>query len=141
MHFDATRRILYIFGEIRRWKTRNEELYEAIKGSGYEKDELLIADSADPRSIADIRTYGANIRGAEKQKDSVRYSMKFLENLTEIVIDPARCPYTAEEFLNYEFEQNSQGEYISAYPDADNHAVDSVRYALNLVYRRHGEGK
>ncbi len=141
MHFDATRRILYIFGEVRRWKTRNEELYEAIKACGYDKEELLIADSANPGSIADIRAYGANVRGAQKGKDSVRYSMRVLENLTEIVIDHERCPYTAEEFISYEYEQNSQGEYISEYPDANNHAIDSARYGLGLVIVRHGGGK
>jgi PBSX family phage terminase large subunit len=140
MYYNSGSRTLYIFGEVRKWKTSNEQLYKDIKETKlYDGTELLIPDSAEPKSIADFRKYGANVRGAEKGADSVRYSMRWLENLTQIVIDPKRCPYTAEEFIAYEYEQNKDGEYISEYPDRNNHAIDSVRYALNLQWRRMGE--
>jgi phage terminase large subunit len=99
---------------------------------------LIIADSAEPKSIADFREYGANIRGAEKGPDSVNYSMKWLQSLAKIVIDPARAPHHAQEFSEYELEQDRNGEFISAYPDKNNHAIDDVRYALNLLWRRPG---
>jgi phage terminase large subunit len=106
---------------------------------GLTKNDLLICDSAEPKSVADMREYGANARGAEKGQDSVRYSMRWLENLTSIVIDPTRAPYTSQEFIAYEYEQNKQGEIISEYPDKDNHAIDSVRYALNNLWRQRGQ--
>jgi phage terminase large subunit len=65
--------------------------------------------------------------------------MKWLQSLKKIVIDNKRCPYTAEEFLNYEHEMNKDGEYISDYPDKDNHGIDAVRYALNRVWKRRGQ--
>lgn len=136
--FNAAQRILYIYGEVRRWKTSNENLYKDMLANGYNSADLLIADSSEPRSIADLRTFGATVRGAEKSQVAVRYQMRWLENLTSIVIDPERCPYAAEEFSSYEYEQNSQGEYISEYVDANNHAIDSTRYALNLVINRKG---
>jgi phage terminase large subunit len=139
MHYDAARMTLYIFGEYRGFKHSNRELYDKIIEAGYKPEQLLIPDSAEPKSIADFRAYGAHVRGAEKGPESVRYSMKWLQSLVKIVIDNERCPYTAQEFLNYEHEINKDGEYVSEYPDKDNHAIDAVRYATNLIWRRRGQ--
>ena len=99
----------------------------------------MIADSAEPKSIGDIRAYGCTCRGAEKGPESVTYSMKWLQGLTEIVIDNVRAPYTAAEILFYEYERTKAGEVFNAYPDANNHAIDAVRYATNLIWRKRGE--
>jgi hypothetical protein len=45
----------------------------------------------------------------------------------------------AREFLDYELEQDKDGNYISAYPDKNNHCIDRTRYAHNLVWRRRGQ--
>lgn len=139
MHYDAARRILYIFGEVREWKKSNEALYKILTENGYNRTDLLIADSAEPKSVGDFRAYGANCRGAEKGAESVKYSMKWLQGLTAIVIDNKRAPYHAEEFLNYEYERTKDGEIISEYPDKNNHAIDDVRYATNKIWMRRGE--
>lgn len=140
MHFDSARRDLYIFGEIREWKKSNQDLYKILVDSKlYNPDDMLIADSAEPKSVNDFRAYGANCRGAEKGPESVRYSMKWLQGLHAIIIDQKRAPYHAEEFLNYEFERTKDGEIISEYPDKNNHAIDDTRYATNLIWRRKGE--
>jgi len=89
--------------------------------------------------VADFREYGASARGAEKGPESVKYSIKWLQALKAIVIDNERCPYTAEEFLEYEYEQDPDGNYISEYPDRNNHAIDSARYGTNLIWRRRGQ--
>lgn len=139
VHYDAARRKLYIFGELRTWKKSNRELYDELIEYGLRDADLIIADSAEPKSVADFRQFGANCRGAEKGKDSVKYSMRWLQGLTEIVIDPKRAPYHAEEFVNYEYERTKDGEIISAFPDANNHAIDSVRYATNYIWRQRGQ--
>jgi len=59
--------------------------------------------------------------------------------LAKIVIDPVRCPNTAREFERYEYEQDKDGNYISAYPDRDNHHIDAVRYGMNLIWRKRGQ--
>ena len=66
------------------------------------------------------------------------YSMKWLASLTKIVIDPNRCPKSAEEFSTYEYQQDKDGNYISGYVDANNHCIDSVRYGLNGVWKKKG---
>lgn len=140
MHYDAARRVLYIFGEMREWKKSNEALHTQLLSTGlYANEDLLIADSAEPKSVGDFRAYGSNCRGAEKGPDSVKYSMKWLQGLTAIVIDPARAPYHAQEFGEYEYERTKDGEIISEFPDKNNHAIDDTRYATNLIWKRRGE--
>ena len=83
--------------------------------------------------------WGSCMRGAEKGAGSVEYSMKWLSSLAKIVIDQRRCPTAAQEFSTYEFEQDKDGNYISGYVDANNHTIDSIRYALNNVWRKRGQ--
>ena len=68
--------------------------------------------------------------GAKKGKDSVNRSMKWLQDLDEIVIDKHRTPNAHKEFTLYEYDMDRNGNYISRYPDKNNHYIDSVRYAL-----------
>ena len=140
MHYDAARRTLYIFDEYRANKMSNAATWNAlVLTKGVTGQDLITADSAEPKSVADYRQYGSTCRGAEKGPDSVRYGMKWLQSLVRIVIDPARCPHTAREFSNYEYERTEQGEVMNSFPDADNHSIDSVRYAMERVYKRKGQ--
>ena len=100
---------------------------------------MIISDSDEDKSTGDYRSYGLLARGAEKGPGSVDYSMKWLQSLREIVIDNKRCPETAREFLDYEYERDKEGNVISGYPDKDNHSIDAVRYALNRVWKRRGQ--
>ena len=131
---------LYIFDELRAIKTSNAELWRRLQEEkGMTESDPIIADSAEPKSVSDLRSYGCSCRGAEKGPDSVRYSMKWLQSLKAIVIDPARCPETAREFTHYEYERTADGDVVSGYPDANNHSIDAVRYALNRVWKRKGQ--
>jgi len=53
-----------------------------------------------------------------------------LQSLDEIIIDKRRCPNATREFVGYEYEMNKNGQFISKYPDKDNHFIDQERYAL-----------
>lgn len=140
MHFDPKHLDLYIFREYNTLKTRNavvfEELYDELKL--VRKDEQVIADSAEEKSIADFKAYGAFIRGAEKGPESVRYGIKWLQGLNHIYIDKRTCPLTYFEFSTYEYEQDRDGNFISSYPDKNNHSIDGVRYALQKYCNRKG---
>ena len=139
MQYDAAQRTLYIFDEITLNKQGNEETARIVK-KRIGENERVIADSAEPKSVADYRKYGINCAGAEKGPGSVEYSMKWLQSLNRIVIDPKRCPETRREFSGYEYERNRQGDIISGYPDANNHHIDAVRYGLEPIWRRPGNG-
>ena len=56
----------------------------------------------------------------------------------KIVIYPKRTPNARDEFVSYEFEKNKDDEWISGYPDANNHLIDALRYALERVYKQFG---
>ncbi|MCZ9312805.1 MAG: terminase large subunit, partial [Methanocorpusculum sp.] len=77
--------------------------------------------------------------GAIKGPDSVRYGIKWLQSLKKIVIDPVTCPETKKEFTGYEYERTADGEIMSGYHDEDNHSIDSVRYAMERVWKRKGQ--
>ena len=140
LHFDRKHLDLYIFREYNTVKTRNEEVYNILYNDMklVTNDEQVTADSAEPKSIADFKAYGAFIRPAEKGPESVRYGIKWLQSLRHIYIDKKECPETYREFVNYEYEQDRDGNFISAYPDADNHGIDATRYALEKYYNRKG---
>lgn len=140
VHYDAGRRTLYIFDELTRRRTSNQDTAALVKARLQSPDELITADSAEEKSVSDYRAYGLMCRGAEKGPGSVNYSMKWLQSLGKIVIDPARCPDTAKEFLEYEYERDAKtGEVLQGYPDINNHHIDAVRYATNRIWKRRGQ--
>ncbi len=137
MHYDRMRRRLYLFVEISGLGLFNRQLWE--KAQRY-NDIWTIADSAEPKSIDELRSFGMKIRGAKKGPGSVEFGIKFLQDLEQIIIDPARCPLAAKEFINYALEADRNGIVKSQFPDKDNHSCDCVRYALedDMVQRRKG---
>lgn len=139
VHYDAARRTLYIYGELTAYKRGNQETATMLTEAGVTQEDRITADSAEPKSIADYKNYGFFCRGAEKGPGSVDYSMKWLQSLLHIVIDPARCPDTWKEFVEYEYERTKDGDLMSGYPDANNHHIDAVRYATEPVWKRRGQ--
>jgi PBSX family phage terminase large subunit len=133
MHYDKKHETLYIFDEIYQQKLSNRR---AAKFISYRKPMRPIkADSAEPKSIAELRELGLSVDGAIKGPDSVDFGIRWLQNLTAIVIDKERCPNTYREFATYEYERTKDGQFISAYPDKNNHAIDAVRYGMSDVMR------
>lgn len=139
-HFVPERLDLYIFAEYNTLLKRNEtvfhELYDELKL--VDRKEQVIADSAEEKSVADFKAYGAFIRPAEKGPESVRYGIKWLQGLNHIYIDKRRCPCTWFEFSTYEYEQDKDGNFISSYPDKNNHSIDACRYSLQKYWARKG---
>lgn len=138
-HYYPADKHLYIFDEYRTYKTSNYDTARYLMDVKKVKEEdSLIADSAEMKSVGDYRDFGLGCRGAVKGPGSVAASMKWLQSLKTITIDPTRCPETAKEFFGYQYEKDKKGEIINAYPDKDNHAIDAVRYATNLQWTRRG---
>ena len=139
VQYDAARRTLYVFDELTRRRTSNEDTALLIRGK-VQQGEEVIADNAENKSIADYKAMGIPCRATEKGAGSVVYSTKWLQSLHKIVIDPVRCPDTAREFTRYEYERDKRtGEVLQGYPDLDNHHIDAIRYATNRVWKRKGQ--
>lgn len=134
MHYNAKHEDLYIFDELYQQKLTNKRAAEMIKQK-YNSCRI-IADSAEPKSIVEMRGFSLNITGARKGPDSVEHGMKWLQERAHIYIDKQRCPNTYKEFVNYEYERNKDGQFISAYPDKNNHAIDDIRYAMEKEMAR-----
>ncbi len=141
--YDPARKVLYIYEELTRLRTSNADtaklLIDRKVCQDSDAEEYLTADSAEPKSCGDYRAAGLPCREAEKGPGSVRAGMKWLQSLSAIVIDPGRCPDTAREFSEYEYEADKRtGEVLEGYPDTANHHIDAVRYAMNRVWKRRG---
>ena len=139
MHYSAAKRTLYIFAEERAHKSSNQKTAGLVLRH-IQPNELVICDSAEPKSVDDYKDMGIpSARGAHKGGGSVDYSMKWLQSLNAIIIDPVRCPHTLKEFSDYEYDKDKEGNVISGYPDRDNHNIDAVRYGMEPVWKRRGQ--
>ena len=136
LHYDRARETIYLMDEIYQNKLTNEASGNIIIQRGY-KDAYITCDSAEPKSVTDYRAMGLPAKAAVKGPRSVDYGMKWLQR-RKIVIDRKRTPNAYNEFVNYEYERNKDGDIISGYPDANNHLIDATRYALERISRQMG---
>ena len=136
LHYDRARETIYLMDEIYQNKLTNEASGNIIIQRGY-KDAYITCDSAEPKSVADYRTMGLPAKAAVKGPGSVDYGMKWLQR-RKIVIDRKRTPNAYNEFVNYEYDRNKDGDIISGYPDENNHLIDATRYAVERISRRMG---
>lgn len=153
--YDSKHDTVYLIDEIYKKHLSNNELADAIKAKGYEytgqyekagyfgsyevykEKQVIVCDSAEPKSINDLRNGGLKCIACQKYPGSVLYGIKWLQN-RRIVIDPARTPNAHREFIQYEYCTTKDGEFLADVPDANNHTIDAVRYALDRIINRRG---
>ena len=146
--FDKKHDTVYLLAEIYGRKLSNRELAERIIEKNLDADGVreiylgsgtpticrnklqVICDSAEPKSIQDLRSYQIKAAACRKYPGSVMYGIKWLQN-RKIVIDPARTPNAYREIISYEYEHDKDGNFLSSVPDKDNHTIDALRYALD----------
>lgn len=123
---------IYIFDEFGSTGKTNKELAQILTDMGLSKS-VIMADSAEPKSIAEIKAEGINkIRACAKGKDSILHGIQKLQNY-QIIIHP-KCSGIIEEFENYTFEQDKATGYYTNKPIDDyNHYIDALRYSLQCV--------
>lgn len=145
MHYDDRTNKLYIWDELYLWKHGNFEAFEKTKEHMADKGlniytDRIIADSAEPKSVADWHKWGANMRGAIKGRGSRDAGYKWLQSLAEIVIDPKRAPHAADEFTLYEYELDKRsGEILEGYPEGQpDHFIALTRYTTEHIWRHAG---
>lgn len=134
-HYDKTRRKLYLFDEIYGVKISNRKLAELMKAKKMNRA-VTTFDSAEPKSIDEVRDLGLPAKGAKKGQGSVEYGEKWLDDLDEIIIDPYRCPNTAREFESIDYQVDKDGNTKAKLEDKDNHSIDAVRYMCEDEMRK-----
>lgn len=148
--YDRRTQTVYILDEIVKRGCSNTEIADMIKAKGYDKaapaeyytsplggdiyqtKQLIICDSAEPKSIADLRKQGIKAKECKKYPGSVNYGIRWLQS-KRIIIDPRRTPHAFKEFTEYEYEQTKDGEFLASVPDKANHLIDSTRYSLDML--------
>lgn len=103
---------------------------------GIEKH-VVRADSARPETISYVKRNGIpRIEPAKKGPGSVEDGIQFIRSFREIIIHP-RCKQTINEFDLYSYKiDRLTGDVLTDIIDANNHLVDSLRYALEPLIRR-----
>ena len=126
---DTVKRKIYVCGEYVKRGMRNDEIADTMIDLGLHKDKSY-GDSAEPKSIDEIKTKGVNIDPTVKGKDSVIHGIQWIQQY-ELVVDE-RCFKVIEELDNYTWQKDKKtGEYINEPVDTFNHTIDAIRYGLN----------
>lgn len=119
---------LWVFDEMYKKGLSNKDIYNNVVEMGFVKEQI-IADSAEPKSIDELKYYGIRrIQGAKKGKDSINNGIQWIQDL-EIIIHP-RCVNFLTEISNYQWDTDKFGNKINKPIDCFNHLMDAMRYAL-----------
>lgn len=98
----------------------------------------IIADSAEPKSIAELKRYGFNIRGAKKGRDSIVYGLSIM--LEQELFVTRRSTHLREELDRYTWKKDREGNALNVPIDAWNHCIDAVRYLVMTRLGKRSEG-
>lgn len=131
-HYDKKKNGIYAIDEYYGQKISNRQYAKWLHEKGYASDTIL-ADSAEPKSIAELKTEHniPHIKGVKKGPDSVEYGEQWLDDLDFICIDPLRTPKIAWEFENIDYQTDKDGNPKPRLEDKNNHAIDATRYAFS----------
>ena len=112
----------------------NSDIARKLTQCGITKQMRIIADSAEPKSIEDLKRAGFNIDGATKGADSIRNS---IDTLKQFKLNLSRRSVnTIKEFRNYKWVEGKPNVPVDFY----NHSIDAIRYvALNLINKNVGK--
>lgn len=125
---DTANKKIYVMSEYVKKGMLNEEIADTMINLGLSKDKSY-GDSAEPKSIAEIRIKGVNIESTVKGKDSIIHGIQWIQNY-ELIVDE-RCFKVREELENYTWKKDKKtGEYINEPVDTFNHTIDAIRYGL-----------
>lgn len=132
-YYDDETDTLYCVEEKYSKKCKNSTFARKIRKH---RNDEIIADSARPDAIAEMRDWGFDIVGAKKRWGSGKgrdYCWEWLQMTTKIVVDPDRCPHLKHELTTLEHEQLQDGSFSEAYPTLGEDCVMALIYGLNRV--------
>lgn len=131
--FNKKERKIYVFGEYYKRGATLEEIAQAVKDMGIEKQRIF-CDSADPRAVDFMRRQGLRAEGAKKGQGSVKAGVSYLQNM-EIIVHPD-CKNVRVEFENFVYLKDKKtGQYQEDSYDHDfSHSLDALRYAYSDIY-------
>lgn len=127
---DNTNMIIYIFDEWYQSGVTNRIIAQKIKEMGY-GGQVIICDSAEPKSIAELQDEGIKAEPSRKGKDSVNHGIQLIQNY-KIIIHP-KCVEFHKEISNYCWKKDKDGR-LTDKPDHEfSHGMDSMRYGVSKI--------
>lgn len=119
----------YILDEIMFLKgLSNKQIADTIQN---QTQALVIADSAEPKSIDEIKSYGVNILGADKGKDSVSHGIQLIQD--QRISVTKRSTNVIKEYRNYLWKTDKDGKIINEPEHTFSHSMDAIRYGLSSL--------
>jgi phage terminase large subunit len=117
----------YIFDELIYQKgLLNSDISDLLKTNAVK--DIVYADSAEPKSIAELNSYGHNVLPVTKGRDSIVYGLNLI-NQNKVYVT-SRSKNLINELQNYIWMVDKQGNKLNKPIDAYNHAIDAMRYAM-----------
>lgn len=117
----------YIFDELIYQKgLLNSDISNLLKSNNV--NDIIYADSAEPKSIAELNSYGHNVLPVSKGRDSIVYGLNLI-NQNKVYVT-SRSKNLINELRNYTWMVDKQGNKLNKPIDAYNHAIDAMRYAI-----------
>lgn len=116
----------------------NYDICEQMRILGIGKNEKIIADSAEPKSIAEISLAGYDIEGAEKGPDSVKFGIDLMLSFP-MSLTSRSTNLKDKEFRKYTWGKDKQGNNTNIPVDAFNHGIDGARYATIKFLKKEEE--
>lgn len=128
---DEVRKEIYIWDEMYEKRLTNTMIADKIKEMGYGK-EVITADCAEPKSIAELRNEGLRINAARKGHDSINNGIQLIQDY-KIIVHP-RCVNFTTEISCYVWKQDKFGKPLNVPIDDFNHLMDAMRYATEGLH-------
>ena len=125
--FDLKTQDLWIYDEFYEKGLSNRKIAGLVDSMGYRKEKIT-ADSAEPKSIDELKSLHLRIKGAKKGKDSILNGIQWIQEL-KIHVHP-RCVNFLTEVSNYTWDKDKFGKKLNVPIDDFNHLMDAMRYAL-----------
>lgn len=124
---DNKAKIIYIFDEWYASGVTNKIIGQKIKDMGY-GGQRIICDSAEPKSIAELRDEGINALPSRKGRDSVNHGIQQIQNY-KIIVNP-KCKNFWREIQNYCWSLDKNGKPTDKPDHEFSHGMDSMRYGV-----------
>ena len=119
----------YILDEVAFLKgLSNKQIADTILN---QQQAMVVADSAEPKSIDEIRGYGINILPTEKGKDSVSHGIQLVQD--QKIAVTKRSINIIKEYRNYLWETDKDGKILNEPEHMYSHSMDAIRYAITSL--------
>ena len=128
---------IYIKDEIYKRGLTNKMIADELSYHGYKKARIT-ADSAEAKSIEELKGYGvSHIKASKKGPGSINAGIQYIQNF-EIIIDP-HCVNFITEINNYKWKKDKFGKPTGQPEDSYNHLMDALRYGLEEYQSKKGQ--